>query len=186
MFKSIRKKSGIALLALGLTAYATPAYSVASIEYMKAVGAGVSLEVFATAGDSIDGYLIGGVPDGMGVIPSGNKLRVITNHEWSNANAIASQRLTANGGGSGSYISEMHYDLKSKKIVAGKDFMEFITWYSYATGKYGIEPGAPTGAALKDAYGSVAHGYALNRFCSATLAPAGFFYDKKNPDGALS
>ena len=183
MFKSIGKKSGIALLALGLTAYATPAYSVASIEYMKAVGAGVSLEVFATAGDSIDGYLIGGVPDGMGVIPSGNKLRVITNHEWSNANAIASQRLTANGGGSGSYISEMHYDLTSKKIVAGKDFREFITWYNYEESAYGIEPVAPIGAELKDSSGSINHGYSLNRFCSSSLAPAGFFYDKKTGTG---
>ena len=100
---------------------------------MEPVAAGVSLDPFATAGDSIGGYLIGGIPDGMGVIPVNGKLRVVTNHEWSNANPIAAARASTAGMTTGSYVSEMHYDLKKKAIVAGKDFMEWIEWYDYQT-----------------------------------------------------
>jgi hypothetical protein len=55
-------------------------------------------------------YLIGGIPDGMGVIQSGNKLRVVTNHEWSNSNSVAAARASSAGLTNGSYVSEMHYD----------------------------------------------------------------------------
>ena len=61
-----------------------PTNAAAGITYMEPVASGVSLDPYATAGDSVGGYLIGGIPDGMGVIPANGKLRVLTNHEWSN------------------------------------------------------------------------------------------------------
>lgn len=122
-----------------LTLFSTtaPANAAADVVYMEGKATGVTLDAVATAGDSIAGYLIGGIPDGMGVIKEGNILRVITNHEWSNANPIAAARASTNGMTTGSYISEMHYDLKKKSIVAGKDFMEWITWFDYETNQYG-------------------------------------------------
>jgi hypothetical protein len=75
---------------------------------MEPVASGVSLDPFATAGDSIDGYLIGGVPDGMGVIPINGKLRVLTNHEWSSSNPVAAARASTYGMTTASYVSEMH------------------------------------------------------------------------------
>ena len=74
-----------------------PANAAAGITYMEPVASGVSLDPYATAGDSIGGYLIGGIPDGMGVIPVNGKLRVLTNHEWSNSNPIAAARVSTNG-----------------------------------------------------------------------------------------
>jgi hypothetical protein len=161
-----------------------PANADAGIIYMQPVASGVSLDVIATAGDTSTGdYLVGGVPDGMGVIKSGNKLRIITNHEWSNANAYAAVRSSANSKTYGSYVSEMHYDLTSKKVVAAKDFMQDMSWFNYSDGTWGSKPLAPEGALTVDSYGSPAHRSSLNRLCSSTLAAAGLFYDKKTGAG---
>jgi len=78
MSKKIKFKSIIAISTLSLVASIMPANAAAGITYMEPVATGVSLDPFATAGDSINGYLIGGIPDGMGVIPVNGKLRVLT------------------------------------------------------------------------------------------------------------
>jgi secreted PhoX family phosphatase len=180
--KSVKIKAIAVIAALAMVSPA-PVHAAAGITYMEPVASGVSLTAIATAGDSIGDYLIGGIPDGMGVIPVNGKLRILTNHEWSNANPIAAARASAQGMTTGSYVSEMHYDLKKKSIVAGKDFMEWITWYNYPDKKFGLMPEAPIGAALVDQYGSKTHQYLINRFCSSTLADAGEFYNKKTGAG---
>ena len=178
------KKVALIASATALLLTNLPTASAAEIVYMESAASGVSLTDIATAGDRAGGnYLIGGIPDGMGVIKSGNKLRIITNHEWSNANAVAQNRGSVGNLTSASYISEMHYDLTSKKIVAGKDFMQYIDWFDYTALDYTYEPTAPKGAAGVDQYGAGNHGRSLNRFCSSTLAPAGTFFDKKSGFG---
>jgi len=174
------KKSNLLLAALvaALISSTVPANAAAGITYMQGANASVTLTPFATAGDRIGNYLIGGIPDGMGVIQSGNKLRVVTNHEWSNSNAVAAARASSAGLTNGSYVSEMHYDLSKKEIVAGKDFMQFVEWFDYKALDYTYEPTAPKGAEAKDQYGSINHATLMNRFCSSTLADAGTFYSK--------
>jgi secreted PhoX family phosphatase len=176
----LKRKSYLltALLAVALITPTVPANAAAGITYMEAANSAVSLEPIATSGDYIGNYLIGGVPDGMGVIKSGNKLRIITNHEWSSSNAIAAARASNAGLTNGSYVSEMHYDLSTKEIVAGKDFMQYIEWFDYNTLEYTYEPTVPKGADAKDQYGSSNHANLMNRFCSSTLAEAGTFYSK--------
>lgn len=178
------KKIVLAITTTCLVISGTPTASAAGIVYMEPVASGVSLTDIATSGDRAGGsYLIGGIPDGMGVIKSGNKLRILTNHEWSNSNKIAQDRSSAGKFTSASYISEMHYDLSSKSIVAGKDFMQYMDWFDYTNLEYTYEPTAPKGATAVDQYGSTNHARALNRFCSATLAKAGTFFDKKSGTG---
>lgn len=176
MFKSNVVKKGIAVSVLISLFNIAPAIADADIVYMEPVASGVSLDAIATAGDSIDGYLIGGIPDGMGVIKSGNILRVLTNHEWSSTNAISANRVSGGGWTTGSYVSEMHYDLTQKKIVAGTDFMKTVEFYNYSTGTWGLIPTAPAGAIS-------GHTSVINRFCSSTLADAGEFYDKATGTG---
>jgi len=177
------KRLVLAITTTCLVISGIPTASAAGIVYMEPVASGVSLTDIATSGDRVGSYLIGGIPDGMGVIKSGNKLRIITNHEWSSSNKTAQERSSTGKLTSASYISEMHYDLNSKSIVAAKDFMQYIDWFDYTTLDYTYEPVAPKGAAPTDQYGSVNHGRLLNRFCSATLAPAGTFFDKKSGTG---
>ena len=183
MSKHLKFRSVLVISALSMISTVLPANAAANITYMEPVASGVTLDPFATAGDSIGNYLIGCIPDGVGVIPVNGKLRVLTNHEWSNTNPIAASRASASGLTNGSYVSEMHYDLKKKTVVAGKDFMDWIQWYDYSSGTFGYNPVAPAGAAAVDSYGSSNHSYLINRFCSSTLADAGEFYNKKTGAG---
>ena len=182
--KNSRIKRGLAIATsvATLSVFATPANAAAPV-YMEAVASSATLTPIATAGDMIGTYLVPGIPDGMGVIKNGNTLRIITNHEWSAANAVAAARTTAGGLVTGSFLSDMTYDLTTKKITKAVDLFKDVVWYDYTTGKYGNTPVAPAGAAVKDSRGVLNHSYLLNRFCSGSLSPVGAFYDKASGTG---
>lgn len=161
---------------------AVPAQAAAPT-YMEAVASSATLTPIGSAGDVVGSYLVPGIPDGLGVIKNDNTLRIITNHEWSATNAVAAGRTTAGGLVSGSFLSDMTYDIASGKITKAVDLFRDVVWYNYATGTYGNTPGAPVDAAAKDAYGTLNHSYLLNRFCSGSLADAGSFFDKATGTG---
>ena len=179
-----KAKRGIAVFSATafLAVSAAPANAAAPV-YMEAVATSATLTPLATAGDMIGTYLVPGIPDGLGVIKNGNSLRIITNHEWSATNAIAAGRTSAGGLVSGSFLSEMTYDIASNKVTKAVDLFKDVVWYDYASGKYGQNPGAPASAAVKDSYGTLNHSYLLNRFCSGSLAQAGSFFDKTSGSG---
>ncbi len=182
--KLIQVKRGIAVIAATtfLAISAAPANAAAPV-YVEAVASSATLTPFASAGDMVGTYLVPGIPDGLGVIKNGNSLRIITNHEWSATNAVAAGRTTAGGLVSGSFLSDMTYDLKTQKVTKAVDLFKDVVWYDYATGKYGNTPGAPAGALVKDSFGTLNHSYLLNRFCSGALAPVGTFFDKASGFG---
>lgn len=151
--------------------------------YMEAVAPYVSLTPFLTSGDVIGSYQIPGIPDGLGVLKEGNRLRILTNQEWSSTNAVASVRNSAAGQTKGAFISEVVYNMKSGVVTKAKDFVTDVLWYNYSNGTYGKYPSAPFGAAPIDSYGTINHGALLNRFCSSTLTEAGAFYDAKSKLG---
>ena len=95
LVKNRRLKSKTVVILLALISTITPANAAAGIEYMEPVATGVTLDAIATSGDSIGSYLIGGIPDGMGVIPAEGKLRILPNHEWSSTNPIAAARASS-------------------------------------------------------------------------------------------
>jgi hypothetical protein len=176
---SVKKGAILASVAIALSSNVAGANSAAPV-YMESVASSVKLTPVVSAGDMIGTYLVPGIPDGLGVVKSGDKLRIITNHEWSATNAIAAGRNSAGGLTQGSFISEMHYDLNKKSITKAKDFITDTVWYNYATSKFGTKPVGPKDAAPLDEYKTPNHSSLLNRFCSATLAPEGSFYDKKS------
>jgi len=182
--KLIQVKRGIAVITATtfLAISAAPANAAAPV-YVEAVASSATLTPFASAGDMVGTYLVPGIPDGLGVIKNGNSLRIITNHEWSATNAVAAGRTSAGGLVSGSFLSDMTYDLKTQKVTKAVDLFKDVVWYDYATGKYGNTPGAPAGAAVKDSFGTLNHSYLLNRFCSGALAPVGTFFDKASGYG---
>ena len=182
--KLIQVKRGIAVITATafLAISAAPANAAAPV-YVEAVATSATLTPFASAGDMVGTYLVPGIPDGLGVVKNGNSLRVITNHEWSATNAVAAGRTTAGGLASGSFLSDMTYDLKTQKVTKAVDLFKDVVWYDYTTGKYGQTPVAPAGALVKDSFGTLNHSYLLNRFCSGSLAPAGSFFDKASGYG---
>lgn len=179
--KTQRAAAVVAVVAL-FSISAAPAQAAAPV-YMEAVATSATLTPIVSAGDMIGTYLVPGIPDGLGVIKNGNSLRIITNHEWSATNAVAAGRTTAGGLVSGSFLSDMTYDIATNKVTKAVDLFKSVVWYNYTTGKYGDTPGAPAGADVKDSYGTLNHSYLLNRFCSGSLAPAGTFYDKASGTG---
>ena len=183
--KLIQVKRGIAVITATafLAISAAPANAAAPV-YVEAVATSATLTPFASAGDMVGTYLVPGIPDGLGVIKNGNSLRVITTHEWSATNAVAAGRTSAGGLVSGSFLSDMTYDLKTQKVTKAVDLFKDVVWYDYTTGKYGQTPVAPAGALVKDSYGTLNHSYLLNRFCSGSLAPAGSFFDKASGYGS--
>ena len=182
--KLIQVKRGIAVITATafLAISAAPANAAAPV-YVEAVATSATLTPFASAGDMVGTYLVPGIPDGLGVVKNGNSLRIITNHEWSATNAVAAGRTTAGGLVSGSFLSDMTYDLKTQKVTKAVDLFKDVVWYDYTTGKYGQTPVAPAGALVKDSFGTLNHSYLLNRFCSGSLAPAGSFFDKASGYG---
>lgn len=176
-------RNGISIVAIAnLIAIPTLA-NAAAPTYMQSVASSVKLTSVVSAGDYIGSYQIAGIPDGLGVIKENGKLRIITNHEWSGTNAVAAARNSARGSTSGSFISEMHYDLASGTVTKARDFVTDVVWYDYANVKFGSTPTAPADAAALDEYKTPNHTSLINRFCSATLAAAGTFYDKASGFG---
>ena len=182
--KLIQVKRGIAVITATafLAISAAPANAAAPV-YVEAVATSATLTPFASAGDMVGTYLVPGIPDGLGAVKNGNSLRIITNHEWSATNAVAAGRTTAGGLVSGSFLSDMTYDLRTQKVTKAVDLFKDVVWYDYTTGKYGQTPVAPAGALVKDSFGTLNHSYLLNRFCSGSLAPAGSFFDKASGYG---
>ena len=178
----VKRGLAVAMSIATLSTFATPAYAAAPV-YMEASAPSTTLTPIVSAGDMIGSYLVPGIPDGLGVIKNGNTLRIITNHEWSATNAIAAGRTTAGGLVSGSFLSDMTYNIASKKVTKAVDLFKDVVWYDYASGKYGNTPGAPAGAVVKDSYGTLNHSYLLNRFCSGSLSPANTFFDKASGTG---
>ena len=162
--------------AVAVAAFATntaPAFAADVPVYMEGVASGATLQVLTTAGDKIGGYQVMGIPDGLGVLKSGNTLKIYNNLELSASNVVAAARKTANGAASGATVSESILDLATGKVTAAKDFIKTVSWYDYDKKIWGNNPGAPAGSALADQYGTPNHGKILNRFCSASISQPG-------------
>ncbi|MEY4019362.1 MAG: hypothetical protein RLZZ590_662 [Actinomycetota bacterium] len=169
----IRSKAAASAAAVALLATtAMPANAAEIPTYVEAVAAGVTLDVLATSGDFYGSYQLAGVPDGMGAYKSGNAIKLLMNHELSYG-PVSSALSRAGGAAFGSTVTEFTLDAATRKVTEAKEFLTSAVFYDYATGTFGVKPGAPVGAAEKDSYGTPQHTNFLNRFCSASLAPAG-------------
>jgi hypothetical protein len=81
---NMRSKVAAAAATVAIVATAAlPAHAIETPTYVEAVASGVSLKVLSTAGDSINGYQIAGVPDGTGAFKSGSSVKLLMNHELS-------------------------------------------------------------------------------------------------------
>lgn len=147
--------------------------------YVESSQAAVALKVLATAGDQIGGYTLAGVPDGTGIYSSGSSAKLLVNHELSYGE-ITKGLSRANGAAFGATVSELTINTKTQSVTGATDFLKTVKFYNYNTKTWGATIGAPAGAAAIDSYGTPLHTNFLNRFCSASLSPAGrFFYSEK-------
>lgn len=139
--------------------------------YLVPTAAGVSVTSIVTAGDSVEGYRMVGIPDGLGAwLPPTSALdflfgrqprsfNLVMNHEIGRALGIPRAH-----GSKGAFVSQWTIDRTTLKVLSGRDHMtspnDLLTWNGA-----GYTPGTS----------------ALERLCSADLAnPSAFGLGPKN------
>jgi hypothetical protein len=149
--------------------------------YLISASGGATLSVIATTGDTISNEVLRGVPDGMGAIKNADgTLTLLSNHEISTSADFANKKDTGTWGSS---ISKMTFDPATKKITKMENWMKSMSYYNYATEKWGStwEQSLPVGTPATDAYGAIIGTNGINRLCSGDLVPAGgFAYTEKD------
>ncbi len=145
---------------------------------------GVDLTSILTTGDTIGGYRMVGIPDGLGAYEDKSKddkdkddknkkddrnkddkskVVVLMNHEIGTSGTPAAPLgVTRAHGQKGAFVSRWVIDPKTLRVKAGSDLIQTVQYYDYATGSY---VAAPTGGAA--AY--------FARFCSGSLTEEGQF-----------
>ncbi|HEV8292335.1 MAG TPA: hypothetical protein VGP94_10440, partial [Tepidisphaeraceae bacterium] len=128
--------------------------STAAPAYLVPSAPGVTIKPLLTTGESVNGYRMAGIPDGLGAFDNGDgTFTVLMNHELR-----STQGAVRAHGAKGAFVSKWVIDKKSGQVLSGQDQIKTVFLYDPATGQY------------------VNASPAFNRFCSATLAePSAFF-----------
>jgi hypothetical protein len=128
--------------------------------YLVSTDSHVYTESLLTTGDSVGGYKMGGIPDGLGAFDNGDgTFTVLMNHEIS-----GNLGATRAHGATGAYISEWVFDKTTLEVKSGHDLMQHV--FTYAGNNTYVDHSATLG-----------NGVAFTRFCSADLADQSAFYN---------
>jgi hypothetical protein len=94
--------------------------------YLVPVGAGVQTVSILTVGDSIGGYPLVGIPDGMGArLASSTEVEIVLNHELTSAaGAVHSHGQT------GAFVSKWTLDRTTLAVTAGSDLIQNLNFVS--------------------------------------------------------
>ena len=120
---------------------------------------GVITKSILTVGDSVDGYRLVGIPDGLGAYPSRNgTFTLLANHELGQTAGT-----TRDHGAAGAFVSRWVINDDDLAVAAARDHITRVATWNAATSSYN----AP------------AKGIVLGRLCSADLAALSAVFDKK-------
>jgi hypothetical protein len=132
--------------------------------YLLSRDSHVYTESLLTTGDSVNGYKMAGIPDGLGAFDNGDgTFTILMNHEIgaSGSNPLGAVRAH---GAAGAYVSEWVFDKTTLEVKSGHDLIQHVFTYDVATG-------------YVDHSAALNNGVAFNRFCSADLADQSAFYN---------
>jgi hypothetical protein len=125
--------------------------------YLVPTAPGVVLKDILTVGQSVNGYRMAGIPDGLGAFDNGDgTFTLLMNHELGNTAGVPRAH-----GGKGAFVSKWIIRKFDLAPLSGQDLMKQVALWRPATSSYD----AP------------ATGIGFSRFCSADLAPISAFYD---------
>ena len=135
--------------------------------YVVPTAPGVQTSSLLTVGDSVDGYRMVGIPDGMGAYRNdGNRLTALMNHEFNDRQGIERRH-----GQPGAFVSEWSIDRKSFEVNAGRDLINpGVQYWDYLLGGYASAP-------------SAGFPMAFDRFCSNTLTEPGQLLNEETGNG---
>jgi hypothetical protein len=97
--------------------------------YLTPIANDVQLASILTTGDAVQGYLMAGIPDGLGAYDNGNgTITVLMNHELGSAVGIARAH-----GGKGAFVSEWVIDKTTLQVKSGADLMKKVYGFDTVT-----------------------------------------------------
>src|SRR5262245_11754256 len=163
LFQSARKKPVRRVarsVRLGVEALEARALPTAT-PYIVPVNPAVSTQALLTVGDSVGGYRMVGIPDGLGAFDNGDgTFTLLMNHELGNTLGV-----TRAHGSAGAFVSEWVIDKTTLQVLSGQDLMQQVFLWDTATQSSNTSPST----------------FAFNRFCSADLAPVSALYFDPTP-----
>jgi hypothetical protein len=131
--------------------------------YVMPTATGVKVRSILTVGDSIGGYRLAGIPDGLGILPTGDdEFRLLVNHEIASNLGVG----RAHGGTGGAFVSQWSIDGEDLRVEAGSDEIRTLNFWN--------------GTAYETRTGDAAN---VSRFCSADLAAKSAFWDPRSRTG---
>lgn len=166
--------SVLALMTMNTQA-AAPVSSSSKTPYLQAIAPGIRFTAILTASDSVNGYTMTGIPDGLGAYDnSDGTFTVLMNHEIpTEKNTNIPLGIKRTHGGKGAFISAWIIEKRSMKVISGSDLMKNIYQQNSRTGAWLTVPES----------GSLGQTNSFARFCSADLAATSAFFNKASGQG---
>ena len=128
--------------------------------YLIRVGPGVVTRSVLTTGDSVRGYRMAGIPDGLGAYDNGDgTFTVLMNHE-----IPANLGIVRAHGAAGAFVSRWVIDKETLRVLRGEDLIRRVfQWDPASAGWQQIAAGSPE--------------LTIGRLCSADLPSPSAFFD---------
>ena len=147
----------VATAGLVLSAHALTGPSSSASPYVVRTQPGVVSKSILTVGDSIDGYRLVGIPDGLGAFDNGDgTFTLLVNHEIRPPSGVPRAH-----GAAGAFVSRWIIRKGDLAVIHGDDLIEEVVTWNPALASWNVP----------------AKGVVLSRFCSADLPPSSAFYD---------
>ena len=129
--------------------------------YLTPTAPGWTAKSLLTVGDSIGGYQMVGIPDGLGAFSSGvNEMTIVANHELGNTVGT-----TRGHGAIGAFVSKWVINTSTWTVTSGADLVTLPANQLMWSGTTWAQPSTP---------------YAIGRLCSGDLAGLSAFWDGTN------
>ena len=139
--------------------YTGPSSSASS--YLTPTTSGWSSTSLLTVGDSVGGYKMVGIPDGLGAYDNGNgTITVLMSHELQPTAGVARAH-----GAKGAFVSEWTINKNTLAVTAGRDLATDVKTWNGSTWETPLTP------------------YAIARLCSADLPSASAFHNTASGKG---
>jgi hypothetical protein len=128
--------------------------------YLVRTQPGIVTTSLLTTGDSVGGYRMAGIPDGLGTFDNGDgTFTVLMNHEIPNNLGVVRAH-----GGKGAFVSKWVVDKETFEVKHGEDLIKRMYRWNSGTSSFDrITPGSPM--------------LNMSRLCSADLPPVSAYYD---------
>lgn len=148
----------VAVVVLSGSAFGANGPNSSAAPYLVGVTPGVSFTSILTAGDSVGGYTMGGIPDGLGAYDNNDgTFTVLMNHEW--GSTVGAGNVHTHGA-IGGYQSRWVVRKSDLAVTSGGDLIQQV--YNWDT--------------VTQASSGTASTVTFNRLCSADLPkPSAFF-----------